>query len=285
MQPENCRIIDRDTHLVVVNDNPRRRNALTPGFQQGLSRALAQAAAEPRIGAVVVTGAREAGAAADEGAAAAEGMGEGGGFFCAGGDLTLLMTAQAMDDAARRSAIGALQGLIRAVLDCPRPVIAAVEGGAAGAGLSLALACDLVVAARDAQFAASYVNAGLVPDGGLTGSLSAALPPALAAEICLLGRPVAASRLHELGAINAVTEPGEALGVAEELAVRLAHGPAQAQASIKALLTGARRQVMQGQLAAEVAPMAAALGSAEAAEGIAAFLGKRATDFRALRNR
>lgn len=260
---ENCRIIDRDTHLLVVNDNPRRRNALTPGFQAGLTQALAQAAAEPRIGAVVVTGAE--------------------GFFCAGGDLEMLLGAQTMDEPARRAAIEALQRLIGAVLDCPRPVIAAVEGGAAGAGLSLALACDLVVAARDAQFTASYVNAGLVPDGGLTGSLSAALPPALAAELCLLGRPVAAPRLLDLGAINAVTEPGAALEEAEALAARLAHGPAQAQAAIKALLTGARRALMQGQLQAEVAPMAQALASAEAAEGIAAFLGKRASDFRALR--
>jgi len=267
MPSETCRIIDRDTHLVVVNDNPRRRNVLTPGFQAGLLRALAQAAAEPRIGAVVVTGAED----------------EDGGFFCAGGDLNVLIAAQTMDEPGRRAAIQELQGLIGAILDCPRPVIAAVEGGAAGAGLSLALACDMVVAARDAQFAASYVNAGLVPDGGLTGSLSAALPPALAAEICLLGRPVSAARLHELGAVNTVTEPGTALAEAESLAARLAHGPAQAQASIKALLTGARRELMRGQLAAEVAPMAAALGSTEAAEGIAAFLGKRATDFRALR--
>lgn len=268
MSFENCRIIDRDTHLVVVNDNPRRRNALTPGFQAGLLHALAQAAAQPRIGAVVVTG------------AAAEG---GAGFFCAGGDLTVLIGAQTMNEAGRRDAIEALQGLIRAMLDCPRPVIAAVEGGAAGAGLSLALACDMVVAAQDAQFTASYVNAGLVPDGGLTGSLSAALPPAFAAEICLLGRPVTATRLHDLGAINAVTEPGAALTEAEALAVRLAHGPAQSQASIKALLAGARRELMQGRLQAEVAPMATALASPEAAEGIAAFLGKRATDFRALR--
>ena len=265
MQQQNCRIKDRGTHLVVVNDNPPRRNALTPGFQAGLRAALAQAAAEPRIAAVVLTGAE--------------------GFFCAGGDLTLLMTAQEMTHSRRRAEIEDLQSLIRAMLDCPRPVIAAVEGGAAGAGFSLALACDLVVAAQDARFTASYVNAGLIPDGGLTGSLTAALPPALVAEICLLGRSVEAQRLFDLGAINALAEPGGALAAAEALAQRLAQGPAEAQAGIKALLTGARAALMEAQLDAEVEPMAVALGSAEAGEGIAAFLGKRPPDFAALRRR
>lgn len=260
---QNCRIEDRGTHLVVVNDNPQRRNALTAGFYAGMRAALAQAAAEPCIAAVVLTGAE--------------------GFFCAGGDLTMLMTAQDMTHSRRRAEIEDLQSLIRAILDCPRPVIAAVEGGAAGAGFSLALACDLIVAAQDARFTASYVNAGLVPDGGLTGSLTAALPPALVAEICLLGRPVEAQRLLDLGAINAVTEPGGTLAAAEALAQRLAQGPAEAQAEIKALLTGARAALMDAQLDAEVEPMAVALGSAEAGEGIAAFLGKRPPDFSALR--
>lgn len=263
MPHENCQIIDRDTHLVVVNDNPARRNALTSGFYAGLTEALSQAAAQPRIAAVVLTGAA--------------------GFFCAGGDLTVLIGAQQMDEPTRRAAVEDLQSLIGAIIDCPRPVIAAVEGGAAGAGFSLAMACDMVLAARDAQFTASYVNAGLVPDGGLTGSLSAALPPALVAELCLMGRPVEAARLHALGAINGLTDSGAALDGAEEIARRLARGPAAAQAAIKALLSGARRELMRGQLQAEVAPMATALASAEAAEGIAAFLGKRAPDFASLR--
>lgn len=262
---ENCQIIDRDTYLVVVNDNPTRRNALSAELYAGLRAALAQAAAEPRIGAVVLTGAE--------------------GFFCAGGDLNLLMTAQTMSEDERRARIEDLADLIRAILDCPRPVIAAVEGGAAGAGFSLALACDLIIAAEDARFSASYVNAGLVPDGGLTGSLLGAVPPALAAELCLGGQPVAATRLHQIGAINAVVPAGGALPAAEAAAAQLARGPADSQASIKRLIAGGRRQLLDRQLEAEVAPMATALASAEAAEGIAAFLGKRAPDFAALRRR
>ena len=94
MALENCDVTDRGTHLLVVNQNPRRRNALTPGFYAGLRAALAQAAAEPRIGAVVVTGAE--------------------GFFCAGGDLNLLMTAPQMPEAERRGHIEDLQSLIAA---------------------------------------------------------------------------------------------------------------------------------------------------------------------------
>ncbi len=260
---DTCDIIDRGTHLLVVNRNPARRNALSAGFYAGLRRALAQAAAQPRLGAVVLTGAE--------------------GFFCAGGDLTLLIQGQHMTEAERRDAIEDLQSLIRSVMDCPRPVVAAVEGGAAGAGFSLAMACDLIVAAEDATFTAAYVNAGLIPDGGLTGSLTAALPPALVAELCLGGQPVPAPRLQALGAINATTPPGQAQAAAEALAARLAQGPAQAQAAIKALIVGARRTLMDRQLAAEVPAMARALAAPEAAEGIAGFLAKRPADFAALR--
>ncbi|MRX49256.1 enoyl-CoA hydratase [Paracoccus sp. S-4012] len=260
---ETCEIIDEGDRLVVVNRNPARRNALTPGFQTGLAEALRRAADLPRLGAVIVTGE--------------------GGFFCAGGDLSFLMRAQEMTEPERRAAIMDLAGLIRAVHDCPSPVIAAVEGGAAGAGLSLALACDMIVAAEDAKFSAAYVSAGLVPDAGLTAALTAALPPQLAAEMCLTGAPVAAARLHALGVVNRLVPPGTVLDVAREAASRLAQGPAEAQAAIKTLLTGARRATLEAQFEAEAGAMARALGAPEAAEGIAAFLGKRPADFAARR--
>ncbi len=254
---------DHGDHLVVINDNPRRRNALTDSFQDGFREALALAAREPRIGAVVLTGAE--------------------GFFCAGGDLSKLQRGPDLPFAERKQIIQDLQNLIRAMIACPRPVIAAVEGGAAGAGASIALACDLIVAARDARFTAAYVNAGLVPDGGLTASLTALLPAPVAAEICLLGQPMPAERLHQLGALNALTEPGGALAAARALASRLAAGPAEAQAAIKRLLTDARAAMVEGRLEAEAEAMAHALAAPEAAEGIRAFLGKRAPDFAALR--
>lgn len=259
----HCEISDLGDRLVVENRNAARRNALTPEFYDGLHQALRMAADEPRIGAVIL-------------------MGEGD-FFCAGGDLNKLITAQQMDEGQRRDRIDALNDLIRAVVQCPRPVIAVVEGGAAGAGLSLALACDMVIAARDARFTAAYVNAGLVPDGGLTAALGAALPPQIAAQMALTGHPVTAERLHALGVINELTDPGEAIMAAMALADRLAQGPAEAQAAIKRLLTGWRATAFEAQLAAERDAMAHALAAPEAAEGITAFLAKRAPDFRRLR--
>lgn len=259
----HCEISDLGDRLVVENRNAARRNALTPEFHDGLHRALRMAADEPRIGAVIL-------------------MGEGE-FFCAGGDLNMLITAQQMDEDSRRARIDALNDLIRAVVRCPRPVIAVIEGGAAGAGLSLALACDMVISAKGAQFTAAYVNAGLVPDGGLTAALAAGLPPQMAAQMALTGQPVDAERLHALGLINELTEPGEAIMAAMALADRLAQGPAEAQAAIKRLLTGAREAALEAQLTAERDAMAQALAAPEAAEGIGAFLGKRAPDFRRLR--
>ncbi|WP_108501959.1 oxepin-CoA hydrolase, alternative type [Paracoccus indicus] len=259
----HCEISDLGDRLVVENRNAARRNALTHEFYDGLHEALQMAADQPRIGAVIL-------------------MGEGD-FFCAGGDLNTLITAQQMDEDQRRARIDALNDLIRAIVHCPRPVIAVVEGGAAGAGLSLALACDMVIAAHDAKFTAAYVNAGLVPDGGLTAALGAALPPQIAAEMCLTGQPVTAERLHALGVVNQLTEPGEAIMAAMTLADRLAKGPADAQAAIKRLLTGWHATAFEAQLAAERDAMAHALAAREAGEGITAFLAKRPPDFRRLR--
>lgn len=258
-----CEIIDKGDRLVVVNRNAARRNAMSPEWTAGMRRAFAQAAAEPRIAAVILVGE--------------------GGFFCAGGDLNKLMKAAGLSEDRRREGIDNLANLIRDIMRCPCPVIAAVDGGAAGAGFSIAFACDLIVAARDAKFTAAYVNAGLVPDGGLSASVSAALPPALAAELLLLGRPIGAERLHHLGAINALAEPGQALAAADVLADRLAAGPGGGQQAIKSLLTSAREQLMERQLAAETPLMARAIGSPEAREGMAAFLGKRPPDYAALR--
>lgn len=260
----HCEISDLGDRLVVENRNAARRNALTPEFYDGLHHALRLAADEPRIGAVIL-------------------MGEGD-YFCAGGDLNMLITAQSMPEDQRRSRIDALNDLIRAVVHCPRPVIAVVEGGAAGAGLSLALACDMVISARDARFAAAYVTAGLVPDGGLTAALGAGLPPQMAAAMALTGQPVGAERLHALGLINELTDPGEAIMAAMALTDTLAQGPAGAQAAIKRLLTGWRATAFEAQLTAERDEMAYALAAPEAAEGISAFLERRAPDFRRLRD-
>jgi len=249
---------DQGDRLVVVNRNVARRGALSPDLYDAITQAVEQAA-QPRVRAVILT---------------AE-----GGFFCAGGDLNVLIDRRKMTEDERRAQIEKLHDRIRAIRACPVPVIAAVEGGAAGAGLSIALACDLIVAAEGAQFTAAYVKAGLVPDGGLTAALARSLPRPLAMEMCLLGRPVGADRMAALGAVNALTPPGQAEAAAHALADALARGPRGAQGAIRAMVAAAYDSAEAEQLNRERDAMARATGGDEAAEGIAAFLEKRKPDW------
>lgn len=258
-----ARIEDLGDRLVVWNLNAARRGALSPDYYAALHEAIALAAYTPRIVAVVL---------------ASE-----GGFFCSGGDLGVLATRAAQTEAERRGHIDRLHDLIRAVIGCPKPVIAAVEGGAAGAGLSLALACDFTVSADTARFTAAYVKAGLVPDAGLTHFLSRLVPRALASRMTLLGEPVAADRLYALGALSELAREGGSLDAAMALVDRIAAGPSVTQGAIKALLNSAAEGDVFTQLDAERDAMARAQGSPEAAEGIGAFLEKRAPDFEKLR--
>jgi 2-(1,2-epoxy-1,2-dihydrophenyl)acetyl-CoA isomerase len=172
-----------------------------------------------------------------------------------------------------------LHDVIRAMRACPVPFIAAVEGGAAGAGLSFALACDIIVAAKDAKFVAAYVKAGLVPDGGLTAHLARALPRQLSMEMCMLAQPVLAERMHELGVVNTLTDVGGTLEVARAYADRFGAGPRDAQAAIRKMVAAAYDATEAEQLDHERDAMGHATGAPEAAEGIAAFLEKRSPNY------
>jgi len=250
---------------ILVNSNPGARNAITPQLYDGLPAALQQAVEDPAIGAIVLAG--------------------DGDFFCAGGDLRQLATRRELAPEGRREKIERLHGLIRAIRACPKPVIAAVEGGAAGAGMSLALACDMLVAARGAFFTMAYVKVGLSPDGGATAFLAQCMPRQLMTELCLTGERIPAERLHGLGAVNRLSEPGQALHEALALAGRFADGPSNAIARIKQLCDRAPGASLGAQLDLEAQLMVASQGDPEAAEGIAAFFEKRAADFVPLRRR
>ena len=206
-----------------------------------------------------------------------------GGHFCAGGDLRQLATRRTLPVAARRYKLEGLHDLVRALRDCPKPVVMAVEGAAAGAGLSLALAGDLLVAARNASFSVAYVKVGLTPDGGATALLAEVLSRQLLTELCLTGQAVSGERLHQLGLVNRLAEPGQALQQALALAQQLARGPELAMARIKHLCRMAPRNTLEQQLELEALYMPLSQESEESREGIAAFLEKRAPDFAALR--
>jgi enoyl-CoA hydratase/carnithine racemase len=254
----SARIEDKGDRIIVWNGNAHKRGALSPELYACIQQAI-ELASHPRVRAVILTSE--------------------GDFFCAGGDLNVLISRRDLDESERRDKIDELHSLIRAIRNSPVPVIAAVEGGAAGAGLSFALACDLIVAAKGAKFTAAYVKAGLVPDGGLTASLARTLPRQLSMEMCLLAQAVTVDRMHDLGVVNAVVEPGEAFAGAMAFADRLAQGPRAAQAVIRRLVAQGYDMSEAEQLDAERNAMAHAAGADEAAEGIAAFLEKRKPNY------
>lgn len=258
-QPELILAQQQGATRVLSFNRPDKRNALEPASYRLLAAAVDAAVADQQVANIVLQGV--------------------GSFFCSGGDLRSLETRAVISPEERAHSIEDLQALVRRLRSCPKPLIAAIEGGAAGAGASIALAADLIVAARDSYISMAYVNAGLVPDGGGSAYLSMSLPPQLAAEIALLGERVPVERLAAAGVVNRLSEPGEALRMALALGEQLAAGPRAAQSSILALLDAPGREAFAQQLEHEKGRMAVALGSPEAAAGIAAFKAKRAPDF------
>lgn len=247
-----ARVEQRGSTVVLINANPARRGALSPDLYTAIGDALARAE-DPQVRAIVF---------------ASE-----GGFFCSGGDLNTLAQRADLTMDQRLAKVQELHDLTVGLRHAPVPVIAAVEGGAAGAGLSLALACDMLVAEPDATFTAAYVKAGVVPDGGLTAALARMLPRQLTTEMCLLGRSVSAQRLADLGVINALSD--DPLAHAQTLAETFARGPRRAQGTIKELINSAYNSTEDAQLDNERNAMAHAVVQPEAQIGIAAFLSKQ----------
>lgn len=245
--------------LQLTLSNPALRNAMTPDLYAAAGAAFREAAADDGIGAVVLAG---------------EGK-----HFCGGGNLNRLLAQRSLPRESQARHLDALHDWVVAMRGCPKPILAAVEGAAAGGGFSVCLGCDLIVAAEDAKFVMSYVKAGLSPDGGGSDALAHALPPQAALEILLDGAPVSAARLHALGIVNRVVASGTALAEAMAWARRLAAGPAAAQARIKQLVYSARGRPHRAQLDAERDAFVESLYADECGEGIAAFLEKRPARF------
>ena len=245
--------------LTLVNSDPATRNALTPDFYDRFRDIVEEAGDDSAVRAIVVTGAQ--------------------GFFCSGGNVAGLRQRLEQDTAQRRAGADRLHAMIHAMRACPKPILAAVEGGAAGAGVSLALASDLIVAAKGAYLSVAYVRIGLTPDGGSTAFLSDMLPRQLVAEMLWTGDRISVERLHALGVVNRLAEPGTALAEAQAMAARLASGAAEAIGRGKTLLRAAETNDLAAQLDAEADGIATSLGGAEAREGITAFLEKRKPDF------
>ena len=161
----------------------------------------------------------------------------------------------------------------------PKPVVAAVHGAAAGIGCSLALACDLVVAAESAFFSLAFVNIGLMPDGGSTAFVPPAIGPARAFQMALLGERVPAPQALEWGLINWVYPDEQMPAEADTLLRRLASGPTRSDASSKLALNRSIYGDLEGQLALEAELQHALARTDDVREGIVAFVEKRPPAF------
>ena len=246
--------------LVLVLSSPEHKNALGPEIYAAGIEALNAAENNAEIRSVVITGE--------------------GSVFCGGGNLQRLLSNRRKFPEVQAQSIEALHNWIEAIRTYPKPVIAAVEGAAAGAGFSLALACDFIVAAEDAVFVMSYSTVGLSPDGGGSWTLARALPRALASELLLGSERITAGRLLDLGVVNQVTPAGAALGEAMTLAAKLNALAPNVLASIKDLINDASANTMSQHLDSERNHFVRNLHHANGGEGIDAFLQKRLPHYR-----
>ncbi|MES2412719.1 MAG: enoyl-CoA hydratase [Pseudomonadota bacterium] len=246
--------------LILTISNPEFRNALGPEIYSAGVEALNAAENNPDIRSVVITGE--------------------GSMFCAGGNLQRLQANRRELPEVQAQSIDALHSWIDSIRTYPKPVIAAVEGAAAGAGFSLALACDFCVAADNAVFVMSYSTVGLSPDGGGSWSLARALPRPLASELLMAGERIGAQRLFDFGLVNRVTPSGSALTEALKLAETLNARAPNALASIKELINDAATSALGEQLSGEGKHFVDNLHHSNGGEGISAFLEKRTPHYR-----
>ncbi|MBD9700812.1 enoyl-CoA hydratase/isomerase family protein [Streptomyces sp. ID01-12c] len=270
----------RDSLILHATDNavswitlnrPEAMNAIAPDQRERLIHLLSEASADPAVRAVVIT---------------ATGRG-----FCAGADLrgpaagdvarvagdvarVTSDVARVAGDVARMIRLGA-QRLIAAVLDCEKPVIAAVNGTAAGLGAHLALACDLVLAAEEARFIEVFVRRGLVPDGGGAYLLPRLVGPQRAKELMFFGDALTAADAHRLGLVNRVVPAQDLEKTARAWAERLAAGPTRAIALTKHLVNTSLDSDRATAFAAEAAAQEINMTTADAQEGVASFVERR----------
>lgn len=241
--------------LVLTLCDPTHRNALGPAMYAAGVEALNAAESNPEVRSVIITGE--------------------GSMFSAGGNLQRLLSNRQQTSSVQTQSLEGLHNWIEAIRTFPKPVIAAVEGVAAGAGFSLALACDFIVAASDSAFVMAYSSVALSPDGGGSWSLVNALPRQLVNELLMCGERIGAQRLFELGLINQLAQPGSTLTNAITLADKLNARAPNVLASIKELLNEATQNTLNAHLSVERDHFVRNLFHANAGIGINAFLNKQ----------
>jgi enoyl-CoA hydratase/carnithine racemase len=246
-------------HLAtILMDRPKVRNALSPQLVADLSTAFSDVHQEKRVKAVILTG--------------------GGEHFCSGLDLSVMAQIAEMDasDALPEwfTTWRQLTELLEQMLRFPKPIVAAVDGAAVGAGLALVLAADLVVASKRASFAALAVRRGLV--GGATAALLAfRLGGAVAARMALTGQPIDADEAHRIGLCCAPVESQQIWVAASTVAQQCTAAPREAVQATKRVLNESVGEALLSQLAAGAADSATACTTDSASEGIRSFMERR----------
>ena len=202
-----------------------------------------------------------------------------GKLFCAGGDLaSFAEKGDAISEELKKVTFYAHDAFIR-LMRMPAPVVTAVNGAAAGIGLSLALIGDYTIASSKASFTSAYTAAGLSPDGGCTSLLVELVGSKRAKELMLLNRRLSANEALDWGMINRVVEPEELAAAALELATTFANGPTLAYGAVKRLVSGAAKNNIEAQMTSESRMIAANAKTKDGKEGIKAFLEKRKPHF------
>jgi len=255
--PDSSLLVSRDGDIVRLQFNrPEVLNALDRASAQSFAHACRDIASDHSVRAVIVSGAGRA--------------------FMAGGDLAEL---RADPTGAAIALIGPMHEAIVLLAEMRAPVIASLQGAVAGAGLSLALACDFAIAAEGTRFTLAYVNIGASCDLSGSWSLPRLVGLRKALEIALLGERFDAAEALRLGLVNRVVAEAELEAQTLALAQRLARGPAQSIAQLKRLMRISFEHDLRGQLDAERAAFLSCASTADFAEGVDAFIARRAPRF------
>jgi enoyl-CoA hydratase/carnithine racemase len=251
-------LVDVEDRVMTVTLNaPALRNSLsTPGLREGLTAALDRLASDDGLHVLVISGA--------------------GGCFSSGGNIKEIKQRSAIE---MRQVLERGAWLYRQIILAEKSIIAAVEGPAFGAGLGLATACDVVVAARNARFCAAFVRIGAMPDAALFWSLPWRVGPARARQLMMFGDEVGGEEAVRIGLADRLAEPGQALEEAQRAARRLANGPPLAIRRIKSSIRQAPMSLEQA-LQLQIDNASQIFASEDFREGAAAFLEKRKPVFK-----
>jgi len=257
---ENIDVIEESGIVTITLNRPEKLNAFAGHMRRDLAEALEQAGSDRAVRVVVITGAGRA--------------------FSAGGDVTAMAELMEREDSEEFARLlGAARRVVTAIRDMTKPVIAAINGPASGAGCNLALACDLRLAAESATFTQSFVRIGLHPDWGGTYFLSRLVSPNKACELFFLGDSIDAAEALRLGLVNRVVPDGELEAETRKLAERLRDAPPDPIALAKQAVYLGQGASLERMLQFEMEAQTRCFESQDAKEGVRAFLEKRPPKF------